>query len=106
MSKRLALVATVGIFLGVPSVFAQDGAADYPNKAVKIVVSVPAGGGVDTATRIFAERLQNKLGQPFVIENRGGAGGNLGAEAVYGAPPDGYTLLASQPAPITSNVAL
>ncbi len=106
MSKRLALVATVGIFLGVPSVFAQDGAADYPNKAVKIVVSVPAGGGVDTATRIFAERLQNKLGQPFVIENRGGAGGNLGAEAVYGAAPDGYTLLASQPAPITSNVAL
>jgi tripartite-type tricarboxylate transporter receptor subunit TctC len=78
----------------------------YPNKAVKIVVSVPAGGGVDTATRIFAERLQNKLGQPFVIENRGGAGGNLGAEAVYGAAPDGYTLLASQPAPITSNVAL
>ena len=106
MSKRLALVATVGIFLGGPSAFAQDGAADYPNKAVKIVVSVPAGGGVDTATRIFAERLQNKLGQPFVIENRGGAGGNLGAEAVYGAAPDGYTLLASQPAPITSNVAL
>jgi tripartite-type tricarboxylate transporter receptor subunit TctC len=106
MSKRLALVATVGMFLGGPSVFAQDGAADYPNKAVKIVVSVPAGGGVDTATRIFAERLQNKLGQPFVIENRGGAGGNLGAEAVYGAAPDGYTLLASQPAPITSNVAL
>jgi tripartite-type tricarboxylate transporter receptor subunit TctC len=94
------------MFLGGPSVFAQDGAADYPNKAVKIVVSVPAGGGVDTATRIFAERLQNKLGQPFVIENRGGAGGNLGAEAVYGAAPDGYTLLASQPAPITSNVAL
>jgi tripartite-type tricarboxylate transporter receptor subunit TctC len=106
MSKRLALVATVGIFLGGPSAFAQDGATDYPNKAVKIVVSVPAGGGVDTATRIFAERLQNKLGQPFVIENRGGAGGNLGAEAVYGAAPDGYTLLASQPAPITSNVAL
>src|SRR4051794_16967927 len=106
MLKRSILVAAVGVFLSVPSAFAQDGAADYPNKAVKIVVSVPAGGGVDTATRIFAERLQNKLGQPFVIENRGGAGGNLGAEAVYGAPPDGYTLLASQPAPITSNVAL
>src|SRR6185369_6974012 len=61
---------------------------------------------VDTVTRIFAARLQQHLGQPFVIENRGGAGGNIGAEAVYTAEPDGYTLLASQPAPITSNVAL
>jgi tripartite-type tricarboxylate transporter receptor subunit TctC len=89
---------------GLPAI-AQN-AADYPNKPVKIIVSVPAGGGVDTATRIFAEGLHQKLGQPFIIENRGGAGGNLGAEAVYTAPPDGYTLLASQPAPITSNVAL
>jgi tripartite-type tricarboxylate transporter receptor subunit TctC len=84
----------------------QDPAANFPNKPVKVVVSVPAGGGVDTVTRIFSERLHQKLGQPFVIENRGGAGGNLGAEGVYSAPPDGYTLLASQPAPITSNVAL
>ena len=81
-------------------------AADYPNRPVKIVVSVPAGGGVDTVTRIFAAGLQQRLGQPFVIENRGGAGGNLGAEAVYTAEPDGYTLLASQPSPITSNIAL
>ena len=100
------MVATVGVLLGGLAGFCPGRRADYPNKPVKIVVSVPAGGGVDTATRIFAERLQKKLGQPFVIENRGGAGGNLGAEAVYGAAPDGYTLLASQPAPITSNVAL
>jgi len=66
----------------------------------------PAGGGVDTVTRLFAARLQQRLGQPFVIENRGGAGGNIGAETVYTAEPDGYTLLASQPAPITSNIAL
>jgi tripartite-type tricarboxylate transporter receptor subunit TctC len=84
----------------------QDPAADYPNRSVKIVVSVPAGGGVDTVTRIFANRLHQRLGQPFVIENRAGGGGNIGAEAVYTAEPDGYTLLASQPAPITSNVAL
>jgi len=83
-----------------------DGTADYPNRPVKIIVSVPAGGGVDTVTRIFAAGLQQKLGQPFVIENRGGGGGNIGAEAVYTAEPDGYTLLASQPAPITSNIAL
>jgi tripartite-type tricarboxylate transporter receptor subunit TctC len=83
---------------------AQD--ADYPQRPVKIIVSTSAGGGVDTVTRIFTPELQNKLGQPFVIENRGGAGGNLGAEAVYSAEPDGYTLLSSQPSPITSNVVL
>ena len=94
-----ALVATL------PVLAQQDPAADYPNRPVKIIVSVPAGGGVDTVTRIFAARLQQRLGQPFVIENRGG-GGNIGAEAVYTAEPDGYTLLATQPAPITSNIAL
>jgi tripartite-type tricarboxylate transporter receptor subunit TctC len=106
MLKRLAFIAAAGSLLTLSPATAQNPAADYPNKPVKIVVSVPAGGGVDTATRIFAEGLHQKLGQPFVIENRGGAGGNLGAEAVYAAPPDGYTLLASQPAPLTSNVAL
>src|SRR6195256_4032170 len=106
MLRSFALVAAAAASLAVSPAAAQNPAADYPNKAVKIVVTVPAGGGVDTATRIFAERLQQKLGQPFVIENRGGAGGNLGAEAVYAATPDGYTLLASQPAPITSNIAL
>src|SRR4030088_2088350 len=95
-----ALVATL------PALAQQDPAADYPNRPVKIIVSVPAGAGVDTVTRIFAARLQQRLGQPFVIENRGGGGGNIGAEAVYTAEPDGYTLLASQPSPITSNIAL
>ena len=107
MLKVLALAASLSALALVSPAQAQtDAAADYPNKPVKIVVSVPAGGGVDTVTRIFAARLQQRLGQPFVIENRGGAGGNLGAEAVYVAEPDGYTLLATQPAPITSNIAL
>ena len=107
MLKFLASAAIAGsLLVGLPAGAQTDPAADYPNRPVKIVVSVPAGGGVDTVTRIFAARLQQRLGQPFVIENRGGAGGNLGAEAVYTADPDGYTLLASQPAPITSNVAL
>jgi tripartite-type tricarboxylate transporter receptor subunit TctC len=81
----------------------NDPAANYPNKPIKIVVSVPAGGGVDTVTRLFAEKLRQRWGQPVVIENRGGAAGNLGAEAVFTADPDGYTLLASQPSPITTN---
>jgi tripartite-type tricarboxylate transporter receptor subunit TctC len=106
MSRSLALMAATAALLAVSPAAAQNAAADYPNKAVKIVVTVPAGGGVDTATRIFAERLQQKLGQPFVIENRGGAGGNVAAETVFVATPDGYTLMASQPAPLTSNIAL
>jgi len=107
MSRYSALLMLVAAFLAMsPALAQQDEAADYPNRPVKIVVSVPAGGGVDTAARIFAASLQQRLGQPFVIENRGGGGGNIGAETVYAADPDGYTLLASQPAPITSNIAL
>jgi tripartite-type tricarboxylate transporter receptor subunit TctC len=102
----MAAVAAGWLLSTLPVMAQTDPAADYPNKPVKIVVSVPAGGGVDTVTRLFAARLQQRLGQPFVIENRGGAGGNIGAETVYTAEPDGYTLLASQPAPITSNIAL
>jgi tripartite-type tricarboxylate transporter receptor subunit TctC len=105
MVNRLALIAAavLSLVLALSPAAAQN---DYPNKPVKIIVTVPAGGGVDSVTRIFAEQLQQKLGQPFVLENRGGAGGNVAAEAVFVAPPDGYTLMASQPAPITSNVAL
>jgi tripartite-type tricarboxylate transporter receptor subunit TctC len=109
MTERQLYAPLVGmaLILGIVPVHAQqDDAADYPQRPVKIVVSVPAGGGVDTVTRIFAAGLHQRLGQPFVIENRGGAGGNIAAEAVFVADPDGYTLLASQPAPITSNVAL
>ena len=106
MSRHIAWIATASLLAVSAALAEPDPAADYPNRPVKIIVSVPAGGGVDTATRIFAAGLQPLLGQPFVIENRGGAGGNLAAEAVYTADPDGYTLLASQPAPITSNIAL
>src|SRR5262252_3718620 len=107
MSRYCVGVAAAAAFLAISPAFGQqDEAADYPNRPVKTVVSVPAGGGVDTVTRIFAAGLQQRLGQPFVIENRGGGGGNIGAETVYSAEPDGYTLLASQPAPITSNIAL
>jgi tripartite-type tricarboxylate transporter receptor subunit TctC len=107
MSRYPALIAAAALLFAMSSAFGQqDQTADYPNRPVKIIVSVPAGGGVDLVARIYAAGLQQRLGQPFVIENRGGGGGNIGAEAVYVADPDGYTLLASQPAPITSNVAL
>ena len=89
MSKHLPLVALAAALLAATPAHAQQGAADYPNKPVKVVVTVPPGGGVDTVTRLVTERLRQKLGQPFVIENKGGAGGNIAAESVFHAEPDG-----------------
>lgn len=68
-------------------------AQDYPNKPVKVIVPNPAGGGPDVMARIVAEKLGNKWGQPVFVENRAGAAGNIGAEAVYRSAPDGYTLV-------------
>lgn len=85
---------------------AQDSTTDFPSRPIKIVVCVPAGGGVDTVARVVAKELQEKLGQPVVVENRAGAAGNIGADFVFHAKPDGYTLLAAQPAPLTVNPLL
>ena len=65
----------------------------YPTRPVRIVVSLAAGGTSDVAARLLGQWLSERLGQPFIIENRPGAGGNIGTEAVVRAPPDGYTLL-------------
>ena len=103
---RTILALTSAVILYASGALAQDAAANYPNRPIRIIVSVPAGGGVDTVTRIVAHGLEQKLGQPVVVENRSGAGGNIGAEAVFTSTPDGYTLLASQPSPITVNPLL
>ncbi len=81
-------------------------AQDYPARPVKIVVPYPAGGSNDIIARILAQKLSERVGQQFFVENRGGAGGNIGAESVASSEPDGYTLLLSAPGPLTSNVAL
>lgn len=81
---------------------AQDSAANYPARSVKIIVGYAAGGPTDLVARSVAQKLQNSLGQPFVVENRPGAGSNLASEAVAAAAPDGYTLLMAA-APITMN---
>lgn len=80
--------------------------ANYPSQTIKIVVPFPAGGTADTLPRIVAEKLRQKWGQPVIIENRTGAGGNIGAEFVANSTSDGHTLLASPPGPIAINEGL
>ena len=104
MRPFLAMICATALCVTAAS--AQDAAANYPNRPIHIIVCVPAGGGVDTVTRIVANGLQGKLGQPVVVENKAGAAGNIGADAVFTAEPDGYTLLAAQPSPLTVNPLL
>jgi tripartite-type tricarboxylate transporter receptor subunit TctC len=78
-------------------------AQNYPDRSVKIIVPFPAGGTADAMPRLVADWLSRKWGQPVVIENRAGAAGNIGAEAVYRSDPDGYTLLSAPPPPLVIN---
>jgi len=86
-SRTLPLLAVACLF------FAGARAQNYPEKAVRIVVPFPSGAGSDIVTRLFTPNLTAALGQQFIVDNRAGAGGNIGAEAVARAVPDGYTLL-------------
>ena len=80
-------------------------AQDYPTRAIRIVVPFAAGGGTDVFTRIMAQRLQEALGQSVVVDNRAGAGSNIGTELVAKSPPDGHTLLFTTTA-VAVNVTL
>jgi tripartite-type tricarboxylate transporter receptor subunit TctC len=81
-------------------------AADYPSRPVSIVVAFTPGGPSDVLSRLIARRLQEILHQPFIVENRPGAGGNLAAEQVKNADPDGYTLLMGNNSILATNAAL
>jgi len=89
MKAFLPFAAAAALALSAP-VHAQ---ADYPNKPIRIVVPFAAGGGVDILTRTLAQQMSEDLGQSIVVENKPGAGGNLGLETVAKAAPDGYTLV-------------
>jgi tripartite-type tricarboxylate transporter receptor subunit TctC len=105
ISRRSAIASTLGFALA-PTVLRAQGAANFPNHPIRVLVSTAAGGGVDAFTRIVAAQMQTILGQPMAVENKAGAGGSFAADLVYHSAPDGYTLLASQPAPITTNPLL
>jgi len=79
--------------LATPRIARAQTTAAFPDRPVRVIVPYPPGGGTDTWARMVVEGLQPELGQPFVIENRGGSSGLIGSDAVAKAPPDGYTLL-------------
>src|SRR5438270_3924571 len=85
--------AFAAALFGVVGLATTGRAQDYPNQTIKIVVPFTPGGGVDVVARIVTPKLSEELGQSVIVENRGGAGGMLGAAAVAQAPPDGYTFL-------------
>ena len=90
MAGRSAIVVLLGLTLLAPAALAQS----YPDRPIRLISPNPAGGANDTIVRIIAAKMSPLLGGSFIIDNRGGAGGKIGAEAVARAAPDGYTLLA------------
>lgn len=106
MTKRsfwiFALISAFGAALS-PAAAQTDPTGSFPSRSIRIIVNFSAGGSLDVLTRTVAQKLADKWGQPVVVENRTGAGGNIGAQMVAGATPDGYTLLATPPGPMTIN---
>ncbi|MGB3070782.1 MAG: tripartite tricarboxylate transporter substrate binding protein [Ottowia sp.] len=98
--RRWLAAAALALASASPLAWAQ---VDYPNKPVKIVVNFPPGGAADQIARAISQPLQEALHQPVVVENRGGANGNIGADYVAKAPADGYTLLMSSGGTISIN---
>jgi tripartite-type tricarboxylate transporter receptor subunit TctC len=93
------LSSIIFLMLAQAASFAQE----WPERTVRLIVPYAAGGGTDTVARVLSQKLFDSLGQRFVVENRPGASGNLGAQAVAKAEPDGYTLLVGSPAEVALN---
>src|SRR5262245_33377057 len=91
--RRRAFLRLAAGAAALPAVSRIAGAQPYPSRPVHLVVGVAAGGAVDIFARLIGQWLSERLGQTFVIDNRPGAGTNVGTEAVVRAPPDGHTLL-------------
>jgi tripartite-type tricarboxylate transporter receptor subunit TctC len=106
---RGALLAIAGLFLaaGAPKdALSQAAAPKYPSQIIRMVVPFTPGASTDLTARLFAQHLSAALGQQVIVENRGGAGGGIGAEMVAKAEPDGYTLLATNQGPFLQNALL
>jgi tripartite-type tricarboxylate transporter receptor subunit TctC len=97
---RIAITALAALLAVATAARAQ---ADFPTRVVKLIVPYPPGGGTDLLARVLAEQLGRTWRQAVIVENIGGAGGNIGAAEVFRADPDGYTLLLASPGPIATN---
>jgi tripartite-type tricarboxylate transporter receptor subunit TctC len=100
-NRRRALAWLAVLALALPALASAD--EPYPSKPIRLIVGFAPGGSADITARLFADRLRVALGQPVIVDNRAGAGGNIGAELVAHAPPDGYTLLLAAAAQIVIN---
>jgi tripartite-type tricarboxylate transporter receptor subunit TctC len=98
MTSRRTAICLIAIGFSVLASAGGASALDYPTRPVRFVVGYPPGGATDIIARLIAQRLSEKLGQQFVIENKPGAGNNIGTESVVNAEPDGYTVLLVNPA--------
>jgi tripartite-type tricarboxylate transporter receptor subunit TctC len=102
MTARLRLLIAALLCIVLPAT-SPTWAQTWPQKAVRIIVPFPAGGSNDALCRIVADKLSGDWKQPVIVDNKAGAGGNIGAEIGYSAPADGYTLLCSPPGPLSIN---
>jgi tripartite-type tricarboxylate transporter receptor subunit TctC len=101
-----ALAGLLALFATLLAATAVAAAADYPERPVTLVVGFPPGGASDILARIITDKLGSLLGQPFIVDNRPGAGGNVAGEIVAHAAPDGYTLLLGNNAILATNITL
>ena len=97
-----APLSLIALCVTAPFAFAQD----FPSRPLRLVVGFPPGGGADGAARAVAQKLNDVFGQPVVVDNRAGAGGNVAAEIVAHGVPDGHTLLVTSPGPVVINPSL
>jgi tripartite-type tricarboxylate transporter receptor subunit TctC len=105
MNRRQACLTALAL-VGSGTASAQTGAGDYPSRTIRLMVPWPPGGGVDTTARMVSDLLSQRLGQTIFVDNRAGAGGNIGTEVAAHAKPDGYTLLMSSISPNAVNISL
>lgn len=101
--RHFSVLLITGLLAGIHVASHADAVSEFPNHPIKIIVPYPAGGTADVLPRIVGQKLNEKWGQAVIVENRPGAGGNIGADAVAKSPGDGYTLLATPPGPLTIN---
>src|ERR671937_329500 len=104
--RRVTIALTLAALVGMLLPSEHSAAQEFPSRLVRIVVPYPPGGGTDTLARLVADQLGRKWGQSVIVENIGGAAGNIGSAEVARAAPDGHTLLIASPGTIATNAFL